>query len=83
MMEHGADFWGVAGRNAEFGMRFNEGVASDSRFVVEIVVRDVDCSEAFACVRSLLDVGGGDGTMTKAIVAEPSELIRIKCINHH
>ncbi|KAL6905510.1 hypothetical protein ACP4OV_003111 [Aristida adscensionis] len=65
MMAHGADFWGVAGRDAEFGTAFNQGMQSDSRFVAQIVVRE--CGEVFAGMRSLVDVGGGDGTMAKAI----------------
>ncbi|KAL6658517.1 hypothetical protein ACP70R_004103 [Stipagrostis hirtigluma subsp. patula] len=65
MMAHGAGFWGVAGRDAEFGAVFNEAMGADSRFVAEIVVHE--CGEVFAGVRSLVDVGGGDGTMAKAI----------------
>ncbi|KAL6641776.1 hypothetical protein ACP70R_019957 [Stipagrostis hirtigluma subsp. patula] len=65
MMAHGADYWGVVGRDAEFAAVFNEGLSSDSRFVAPIVVRE--CGEVFAGVRSLVDVGGGDGTMAKAI----------------
>ncbi|KAL6658520.1 hypothetical protein ACP70R_004106 [Stipagrostis hirtigluma subsp. patula] len=65
MMAHGAGFWGVAGRDAEFGALFNEAMGADSRFVAEIVVRE--CGEVFAGVRSLVDVGGGDGTTAKAI----------------
>ncbi|KAL6658519.1 hypothetical protein ACP70R_004105 [Stipagrostis hirtigluma subsp. patula] len=65
MMAHGTGFWGVAGRDAEFGALFNEAMGADSRFVAEIVVRE--CSEVFAGVRSLVDVGGGEGTMAKAV----------------
>ncbi|TVU51120.1 hypothetical protein EJB05_02527, partial [Eragrostis curvula] len=65
MMAHGTDFWGMAGRDTEFGAIFNEAMGSDSRFIAGIVVRE--CGEVFTGVRSLVDVGGGDGTMAKAI----------------
>ncbi|TVU51255.1 hypothetical protein EJB05_02666, partial [Eragrostis curvula] len=62
VMAHGTNFFGMVGRDAQFGAGFNEAMGSDSSFVTGIVVR-----ELFACVRSLVDVGGGDGTMAKAI----------------
>ncbi|TVU51101.1 hypothetical protein EJB05_02508, partial [Eragrostis curvula] len=65
MMAHGTSFFGMVGRDAEFGDGFNEAMGSDSRFVTGIVVRE--CREVFTGVRSLVDVGGGDGTMAKAI----------------
>ncbi|KAL6641701.1 hypothetical protein ACP70R_019882 [Stipagrostis hirtigluma subsp. patula] len=66
-MAHGADYWNVVGRDAELGASFLEAMASDSRFVAQIVVRE--CGEVFAGARSLVDVGGGDGTMAKAIAS--------------
>ncbi|KAL6641777.1 hypothetical protein ACP70R_019958 [Stipagrostis hirtigluma subsp. patula] len=65
VMAHGGGYWSVLGRDAELGASFGEAMASDSRFVAGIVVRE--CGEVFAGVRSLVDVGGGDGTMAKAI----------------
>jgi hypothetical protein len=65
MMAHGAGFFGVAGRDLEFGALFNESMAADSRFVAEIFARR--CGGTFAGVTSLVDVGGGDGTTAKAI----------------
>jgi len=65
MMAHGATFYGVRGRDLEFGALFNEAMAADSRFVAEILTRQ--CGEMFAGVTSLVDVGGGDGTTAKAI----------------
>ncbi|KAL6839089.1 hypothetical protein ACP4OV_031143 [Aristida adscensionis] len=64
-MAHGEGFYGVAGRDAAFGASFNEAMASDSRFVAEIVVRE--CGKVFDGVTSLVDAGGGDGTMARAI----------------
>jgi hypothetical protein len=65
MMAHGAGFFGYTSRDLEFNELFNEAMGADSRFVVEIVV--CECGEVFAGVTSLVDVGGGDGTMAKAI----------------
>jgi hypothetical protein len=67
MMAHGVDIWSAVGRDVEFGAAFNEAMGADSRFVARIVVDE--CGEVFAGVESLLDVGGGDGTMARAIAA--------------
>ena len=65
MMAHGAGFYGYVGRDSEFGALFNEAMAADSRVTAQVVVRE--CGEVFAGSASLVDVGGGDGTMAKAI----------------
>ncbi|TVU51256.1 hypothetical protein EJB05_02667, partial [Eragrostis curvula] len=65
MMAHGTDFWGMLGGDAKLGAGFSEAMQSDSRFVAGIVIDE--CGEVFAGVRSLVDVGGGDGTLTRAI----------------
>ncbi|KAG0520342.1 hypothetical protein BDA96_08G066000 [Sorghum bicolor] len=65
MMAHGTSFWGVAGRDAKFAADFYASMRADSRFVAQIIVSE--CREVFAGVNSLVDVGGGDGTMAKAI----------------
>jgi trans-resveratrol di-O-methyltransferase len=67
MMARGVDLWRPVGRDVEFGAAFNEAMGADSRFVARIVVDE--CGEVFAGVESLLDVGGGDGTMVRAIAA--------------
>uniref|UniRef100_A0A0E0AW80 O-methyltransferase domain-containing protein n=1 Tax=Oryza glumipatula TaxID=40148 RepID=A0A0E0AW80_9ORYZ len=64
-MAHGMDFWDFTGHDAEYSMLFNKGMASDSHFVVNIVIHE--CAEVFVGVRSLVDVGGGNGAMAKAI----------------
>ena len=64
MMAHGAGFYGYVGRDSEFGALFNEAMAADSRVTAQVVVRE--CGEVFAGSASLVDVGGGDGTMTMA-----------------
>lgn len=64
-MAHGASLYNVVSGDVEYGPCFNEAMGSDSRFIAEIVVRE--CGKVFAGVTSLVDVGGGDGTMAKAI----------------
>ncbi|OEL26616.1 Trans-resveratrol di-O-methyltransferase [Dichanthelium oligosanthes] len=64
-MAHGASLYDIVGGDVEFGSCFNEAMGSDSRFVAEILFRD--CGEVFTGVTSLVDVGGGDGTMARAI----------------
>ncbi|KAF8690462.1 hypothetical protein HU200_040816 [Digitaria exilis] len=64
-MAHGAGVYDVVRRNAAFGSCFDEAMASDSRFVSEIVVRDY--GKVFAGVTSVVDVGGHNGTMARAI----------------
>uniref|UniRef100_A0A0E0LVJ3 O-methyltransferase domain-containing protein n=1 Tax=Oryza punctata TaxID=4537 RepID=A0A0E0LVJ3_ORYPU len=64
-MAHGMDLWGATSHDAEYNMLFNEAMASDSRFVADIVVRE--CAELFLGVRSLVDVGGGNGAIAMAI----------------
>ncbi|RLN09334.1 trans-resveratrol di-O-methyltransferase-like [Panicum miliaceum] len=65
MMAHGgAGFYGYAGRDLKLGALFNEAMGADGRVVAEVVVGE--CGELFAGIASLVDVGGGDGTMAKA-----------------
>ncbi|XP_066355148.1 trans-resveratrol di-O-methyltransferase-like [Miscanthus floridulus] len=65
MMAHGTSFWGVVVRDAQFAADFYASMRADSRFVAQIIVSQ--CREVFADVNSLVDVGGGEGTMAKAI----------------
>uniref|UniRef100_A0A0E0LVJ4 O-methyltransferase C-terminal domain-containing protein n=1 Tax=Oryza punctata TaxID=4537 RepID=A0A0E0LVJ4_ORYPU len=50
------------------------GMASDSHLVVNMVLRE--CAEVFLGARSLVDVGGGNGTIAKAIA---NAFPHIKC----
>lgn len=61
----GKRFWDVAREKPEFSKMFNEGMASDSRLVSLVVMttyRDV-----FKGLKSVVDVGGGNGTMARSI----------------
>ncbi|KAK8992017.1 hypothetical protein V6N11_044909 [Hibiscus sabdariffa] len=62
---HGKTFWDYAGHDPKLGNLFNEGMASDAR-LVSIVLID-KCKGSFEGLDSLVDVGGGTGTVGKAI----------------
>ncbi|KAF7010842.1 hypothetical protein CFC21_025196 [Triticum aestivum] len=64
-MAHGESPYGAAGHDMEFNALVNEAMGSDSRYMAELVVRD--CGEVFTGLTSLVDVGGGNGTMATAI----------------
>lgn len=62
---HGKGFWELAGQEQGLNHFFNEGMASDARFVSRLVLGK--CKEVFLGLNTLVDVGGGTGTMAKAI----------------
>ncbi|KAJ0986599.1 hypothetical protein J5N97_004955 [Dioscorea zingiberensis] len=61
----GKSMWDVADEKPEFNKTFNEGMASDSRLVCDVVM--MMCGQVFRGLKSLVDVGGGTGTMARAI----------------
>ncbi|CAN6372378.1 unnamed protein product [Urochloa humidicola] len=64
-MAHGDTLYGVAGRDAGVNAAFNEAMGASSELLTGLVVSE--CGGVFAGVTSLVDVGGGDGTMARAI----------------
>ncbi|KAL6286402.1 hypothetical protein ACE6H2_010792 [Prunus campanulata] len=64
-MAHGRPFWGLAAQQPKFGSLFNEAMEADSQLLARAVVED--CEGVFKGLNSLVDVGGGTGTMAKAI----------------
>ncbi|KAJ9550384.1 hypothetical protein OSB04_014429 [Centaurea solstitialis] len=62
----GKDFWGFIAANPNHGKLFNDGMACDARVAVAAVVEG--CSEVFEGLKTVVDVGGGDGTALRAIV---------------
>ncbi|XP_020164350.1 flavonoid O-methyltransferase-like protein Os11g0303600 [Aegilops tauschii subsp. strangulata] len=64
-MAHGESPYAATGHDMEFNALVNEAMGSDSRYMAELVVRE--CGEVFTGVTSLVDVGGGNGTMATAI----------------
>ncbi|TVU08077.1 hypothetical protein EJB05_41462, partial [Eragrostis curvula] len=62
---HGQTLWELADRDATLDALINDGMVSDSRFVMDIVLRE--CGEVFQGVSSLVDVAGGLGAAAQAI----------------
>ncbi|CAN6180007.1 unnamed protein product [Urochloa humidicola] len=74
-MVHGGDVWGVLGRDAALGGFFNDALASDTRFVMDMAIRG-SAAKVFEGITSLVDVAGGNGAAARAVAtAFPS----IKC----
>lgn len=72
---HGSTFWERIAHESDMGSLFHEAMCSDSRLLAHVLVRDY--KHVFEGIESLVDVGGGTGTMAKAIIdAMPG----IKCI---
>ncbi|KAE8645731.1 trans-resveratrol di-O-methyltransferase isoform X2 [Cucumis sativus] len=62
---HGKSFWEFVGNKRKDGDTFNAGMASDARLVMSVLMGKH--TSVFEGVESLVDVGGGTGTMAKAI----------------
>ncbi|XP_050907588.1 probable O-methyltransferase 3 isoform X2 [Lathyrus oleraceus] len=62
---HGRLFWDYAAHDPIFNRLFNESMASDARLVSDLLIEK--CREVFNGLESLVDVGGGTGTMAKAL----------------
>ncbi|KAL0377065.1 UNVERIFIED_CONTAM: putative O-methyltransferase 3 [Sesamum calycinum] len=67
---HGMSLWEQKEQNPRFGHLFDQGMGNDATIVANVITRD--CREVFEGLGSLVDVGGGTGTLAKAIaVAHP------------
>ncbi|KAL0306842.1 UNVERIFIED_CONTAM: Trans-resveratrol di-O-methyltransferase [Sesamum radiatum] len=62
---HGRTLWEHAGQDPRLNGLFNEGMASDARLAATVVTED--CRNVFEGLKSMVDVGGGTGTVAKAI----------------
>ncbi|KAJ4841477.1 putative O-methyltransferase 3, partial [Turnera subulata] len=62
---HGRTFFDYAGHEPRLNNFFNEAMASDARLVISVVINE--CKHVFEGLKSLVDVGGGTGTVAKAI----------------
>lgn len=62
---HGKSFWEYAGDEPKINNFFNEAMASDARLATRVVIHK--CKDVFEGLNSLVDVGGGTGTVAKAI----------------
>ncbi|XP_071739525.1 trans-resveratrol di-O-methyltransferase-like [Rutidosis leptorrhynchoides] len=62
---HGRTFWDYASQEPKLNHLFNEAMACDARLVTSIVLKEY--GQAFKGLRSIVDVGGGIGTVAKSI----------------
>ncbi|XP_060217300.1 myricetin 7/4'-O-methyltransferase 2-like [Lycium barbarum] len=73
---HGKSHWEYCAKEPKFDSAFNVAMASDSRLISNLLISDC-CKGVFEGLTSLVDVGGGTGTVAMAIAnAFPS----LKCI---
>ncbi|KAK7317169.1 hypothetical protein RJT34_01165 [Clitoria ternatea] len=71
---HGDDVWGYAAANLDHSKLINEAMACDAKLVMPLVVGSCR-SEVFEGIKSMVDVGGGNGTAI-GIVVEACPWIR-------
>lgn len=64
-MEHGMLIWDYAQFDPKFNNLFNDAMESDTRLITSVVIEK--CKGVFNGLGSLVDVGGGIGTMAKTI----------------
>lgn len=64
--EHGCRFWEMTGRDPKFNKVFNEGMESDSKFLMGALIEECG-DEVFGGVGTLVDVGGGTGSVARTI----------------
>ncbi|RYR46814.1 hypothetical protein S245_023567 [Arachis hypogaea] len=64
--EHGIMFWRYADHEPKLNELFNDAMASDARLVSNLLLND-KWKGVFEGLESLVDVGGGTGTVAKAI----------------
>ncbi|CAN6381086.1 unnamed protein product [Urochloa humidicola] len=64
-MSHGKAVWDVIGHDATISPLFNAGMVADSRFLMDIAIKE--CGYVFQGISSLIDVAGGHGAAALAI----------------
>ncbi|CAL4988335.1 unnamed protein product [Urochloa decumbens] len=64
-MSHGKAVWDVIGHDATMSPLFNAGMVADSRFLMDIAIKE--CAYVFQGINSLIDVAGGHGAAALAI----------------
>lgn len=63
---HGKDLWKYAAENPTYSKLLNEAMACDTRKTVRVVLDR--CPEVFHGLRSVVNVGGGDGTALRVLI---------------
>ncbi|KAF0925214.1 hypothetical protein E2562_015626 [Oryza meyeriana var. granulata] len=71
---HGQSLWELTDRDPAFDALINDGMVSDSRFIMDFVVREH--GEVFRGIGSLVDVAGGLGAVAQVIAKAFPE---VKC----
>jgi len=64
-LAHGKLLWEYAASDPRINNLFNDAMASDAQLITSVVIEK--CKGVFMGSESLVDVGGGTGTMAKAI----------------
>nr|XP_016515392.1 PREDICTED: trans-resveratrol di-O-methyltransferase-like [Nicotiana tabacum] len=62
---HGRTFWDYAGHEPRLNHFFNDAMASDAKLVMNVVIKY--SKDVFEGLNSIVDVGGGTGTVAKSI----------------
>ncbi|CAN4117562.1 unnamed protein product [Withania somnifera] len=62
---HGRTFWDYAGHEPRLNHFFNDAMASDAKLVMSVVMKY--SKDVFQGLNSIVDVGGGTGTVAKSI----------------
>ncbi|MCD7459910.1 hypothetical protein HAX54_042291 [Datura stramonium] len=65
---HGKSFWDYSVEEPKLGDIFNDVMASESRLIVNVLI--TECQHVFEGLTSLVDVGGGTGTVATAIAKD-------------
>ncbi|KAK4845694.1 hypothetical protein QYF36_007985 [Acer negundo] len=63
---YGRDAWDFASQNPEFNNMLNDGMACTARIITRAILTGY--KDGFGCIGSLVDLGGGTGTMVAEIV---------------
>ncbi|KAM3247430.1 hypothetical protein P3L10_009197 [Capsicum annuum] len=62
---HGKPLYEYAEKEPKFSFLFNKAMATDAQFAASVMTEH--CKGVFEGLKSLVDVGGGNGALTKAI----------------
>lgn len=69
--------WDYCAEEPKFGSIFNDAMASDSKLFSHLFINSEQCKHVFEGLTSLVDVGGGTGTLAMAIA---NAFPRLNCI---
>ncbi|KAL0443924.1 UNVERIFIED_CONTAM: Trans-resveratrol di-O-methyltransferase [Sesamum latifolium] len=72
---HGRTLWEHAEQDPRLNHFFNEGMASDAELAATVITKH--CRNVFEGLKSMVDVGGGTGTVAKAIA---DAFTGLKCV---